>query len=143
MEAWLLWLIAGIAASVGEILTAGFFLAPFAVGAFGAVVVALAGGSVAVQAVVFAALSLGCLGLVRPIARRHLHQPPQLRTGTAALVGRTAIVLQTIDNDRAVGQVRIDGDVWSARAYDEDHVIEAGTKVQVIEIRGATALVEP
>jgi membrane protein implicated in regulation of membrane protease activity len=80
---------------------------------------------------------------VRPIARRHLHQPPRLRTGAAALVGRTAIVLQTIDNDRAVGQVRIDGDVWSARAYDESHVIEAGTKVQVIEIRGATALVEP
>jgi membrane protein implicated in regulation of membrane protease activity len=143
MEAWLLWLIAGVGASVGEILTAGFFLAPFAAGAFAAMVVALAGGPAWAQAAAFAAVTVACLALVRPIARRHLHQPPRLRTGAAALVGRTAIVLQTIDNDRAVGQVRIDGDVWSARAYDESHVIEAGTKVQVIEIRGATALVEP
>jgi membrane protein implicated in regulation of membrane protease activity len=143
MEAWLVWLIAGVAAAVGEILTAGFFLAPFAVGAFGALIVALVGGGGAVQGAVFAALTLASFALVRPVAKRHMYQPPQIRTGTAALVGRSAMVLETVDNDRASGQVRIDGEVWTARAYDDDQVIAAGTKVQVVEIRGATALVDP
>jgi membrane protein implicated in regulation of membrane protease activity len=142
MDAWVLWLVAGIAAAVGELLTAGFFLAPFAVGAFGALIVALAGGGGAVQGIVFAALTLASFALVRPIAKRHMYQPPQIRTGTAALIGRSAMVLETIDNDHSAGQVRIDGEVWTARAYDEDRIIEAGTKVQVVEIRGATALVD-
>jgi membrane protein implicated in regulation of membrane protease activity len=143
MDDGLIWLIAGVVAAVGEILTTGFFLAPFAVGAFGAMVVAFAGGDAVPQIVVFVALTVASFAVVRPIARRHLYQPPQLRTGTAALIGRNAIVLERVANDEGVGTVRIDGEVWTARAYDDDHVIEAGTKVQVIEIRGATALVEP
>jgi membrane protein implicated in regulation of membrane protease activity len=136
-------LIAGVFAGVGEILTAGFVLAPFAVGAFVAMLAALAGGGDLVQLLTFAAVTIACFGLVRPIAKRHLYQPPQIRTGTAALVGRPAMVLERIANDENVGSVRIDGEIWTARAYDEDHVIDAGTKVQVVEIRGATALVEP
>ena len=87
----------------------------------------------------FTALSFG---IVRPIARRHLRTPPQIRTGTAALIGRPAMVLERIDNDAGVGCVRLDGEVWTARSYDEDRVFEAGTRVQVMEIRGATALVD-
>jgi membrane protein implicated in regulation of membrane protease activity len=126
---------------VGEILTAGFFLAPFAVGAFGAMLADLVGAGAAIQFIVFAALTLTCFGLVRPIAKRHMYTPPQIRTGAAALIGRSAIVLERIANDEGVGAVRIDGEVWTARAYDEDEVIAAGAKVQVVEIRGATALV--
>ena len=143
MEAWLIWLIAGVFAAVGEIITTGFFLAPFAVGAFGAMLADLLGGGGTVQFVVFAALTLACFALVRPVARRHMYTPPQIRTGAAALVGRTAIVLERIANDEGVGSVRIDGEVWTARSYDEDNVIPAGSKVQVVEIRGATALVSP
>jgi membrane protein implicated in regulation of membrane protease activity len=141
MDAWLIWLIAGVFAAVGEMLTTGFFLAPFAVGAFGAMLTDLVGGGAALQFVVFAVLTLACFGLVRPIARRHLYTPPQIRTGTAALVGRNAIVLERIANDEGVGAVRIDGEVWTARAYEDEQVIPAGEKVQVVEIRGATALV--
>ncbi|HWH95162.1 MAG TPA: NfeD family protein [Baekduia sp.] len=143
MDAWLIWLIAGVFAAVGEILTAGFFLAPFAVGAFGAMLAALVGAGDAVQLVVFATLTIASFALVRPIAKRHLYTPPQIRTGTAALVGRSAIVLERIANDEGVGSVRIDGEVWTARAYDDEHVIAPGAKVQVVEIRGATALVVP
>jgi membrane protein implicated in regulation of membrane protease activity len=143
MDPWLIWLIAGVFAAVGEILTAGFFLAPFAVGAFGAMLADLIGAGGVIQFVVFAVLTLACFGLVRPIAKRHMYTPPQIRTGAAALIGRSAIVLERIANDEGVGAVRIDGEVWTARAYDEDHVIAAGTKVQVVEIRGATALVAP
>src|SRR4051794_34388966 len=143
MDAWLIWLVAGVFAAVGEILTAGFFLAPFAVGAFGAMVADLAGGGGVVQVVVFAALTLASFALVRPIAKRHMYTPPAIRTGTAALIGRSGIVLERIANDEGVGSVRIDGEVWTARSYDEQLVIDAGAKVEVVEIRGATALVAP
>jgi membrane protein implicated in regulation of membrane protease activity len=143
MDAWVVWLIVGVFAAVGEILTAGFFLAPFAAGAFGAMVAALAGGGDTVQLVSFAALTLASFALVRPIAKRHMAMPPRLRTGTAALVGRSAIVLERIANDENVGSVRLDGEVWTARAYDDEHVLEPGAKVEVIEIRGATAVVAP
>jgi membrane protein implicated in regulation of membrane protease activity len=143
MDAWIIWLIAGVVAGVGEILTMGFFLAPFAVGAFGAMIAALVGGGGAIQLIVFAVLTLACFGMVRPIARRHMYTPPQIRTGAAALIGRNAIVLDRIANDEGVGSVRLEGEVWTARSYDEDHEIPAGTKVQVVEIRGATAIVAP
>jgi membrane protein implicated in regulation of membrane protease activity len=81
------------------------------------------------------------LGFVRPVARRHLRTPAQLRTGTAALVGHSAIVTQRVDNNAQSGAVKLDGEVWTARAYDQDEVIEAGRRVEVIEISGATALV--
>ncbi len=91
--------------------------------------------------VVFVLVSLLTLTLVRPIARRHLREPPQIRTGSAALVGKRATVLERIANDEGVGCVRIDGEVWTACAYDDDHVIAVGTNVDVVGIKGATALV--
>ena len=141
MEAWVIWLVAACALAVGEMLTLGFFLAPFAVGALLAMLVALAGGGGAVQLVAFLGVAGVTFALVRPVARRHLNTPPQIRTGTAALVGRPAVVLERIANDEGVGCVKIDGEVWTARAFIDDEVIEAGARVQVMQIRGATALV--
>jgi membrane protein implicated in regulation of membrane protease activity len=143
MDAWLIWLIVGVAAAVGELLTGGLFLAPFAIGAFAAMAAALAGAGAAIEVLAFAALSLGSFSLLRPIARRHQSTPPRLRTNTAALVGTSAIVVDRIANDEHVGSVRIGGEVWTARAYQDEHVLEPGAKVQVVEIRGATALVIP
>jgi membrane protein implicated in regulation of membrane protease activity len=141
MDAWVLWLIAAVIFAVAEVINLSFYLFPFAIGAAGAAVVGLAGGGVALELVTFAALTGVSFTVVRPIARRHLTVPPQIRTGTAALVGRTGIVTQRIANDEGVGAVRLDGEVWTARAYDEDQVIDVGTRVHVMEIRGATALV--
>lgn len=141
MDLWVLWLIAGVVFAVGEMATLGFFLAPFAVGAFVAMLVDLAGAGPAVSVPIFLLVSLASFALVRPIARRHRQMPPSIRTGTDALVGQSAIVLERIANDEGVGCVRIGGEVWTARAYEEDEVIDAGEKVRVIEIRGATALV--
>jgi membrane protein implicated in regulation of membrane protease activity len=141
MDAWVIWILVAVAFGVGELLTTSFVLAPFSGGAFVAALVALLGGGAVFSWSVFIVVSVLLLWVVRPIARAHLRTPAQLRTGTAALIGRRAIVLERIANDEGVGCVKIDGEVWTARAYDEDHVIEAGTPVQVIEIRGATALV--
>ena len=87
------------------------------------------------------AVSLLSLGVLRPIARSHMREPPQIRTGSAALVGRQAIVLERIANHEGVGCVKIDGEIWTARAFDGDHVIDSGTRVEVVDIKGATALV--
>ena len=141
MDMWVWWTIAGVAFAVGEMAIMGFFLAPFAGGSFAAALFALAGAGTAVSIVVFAVITALLFLFVRPIARRHLHQPPETRTGTAALIGRSGIVLERIANDEGVGVVKINGEVWTARAYDDDHVIDAGQKVHVVEIRGATALV--
>jgi membrane protein implicated in regulation of membrane protease activity len=143
MDAELAWLIAGVVAAVGEMLTMGFYLAPFSVGAFAALLAGLAGGGAAIQVVVFAAVTAACLAGLRPIARRHLYHPPHTRTGTAALIGRSAVVLEAIDNDASAGTVKLEGEVWTARSLDQDEAIPAGTRVQVIEIRGATAVVTP
>jgi membrane protein implicated in regulation of membrane protease activity len=141
MDAWVIWLIAAVVFGVGEILTLSFFLAPFAGGALVAALITAAGGGDLFGWAAFLAVSAVLLVALRPIARSHKRQPPQLRTGTAALVGRTGMVVERIANDEGVGCVRIDGEVWTARSYDDDEVIEAGKRVQIVEIRGATALV--
>src|SRR6266516_3035044 len=138
MAGWVFWILAAIVLAVGEMLTMGFFLAPFAGGAL----VDAAGGGTVLSWGIFIVTSLLLLLVVRPIARSHRRMPAQLRTGTAALIGRRGIVVERVANDEAVGAIRVEnGEVWTARAYDEDHVIEVGTRVEVVEIRGATALI--
>jgi membrane protein implicated in regulation of membrane protease activity len=139
MDEWVLWMIAAGVLAVGEMFTLGFFLGPIAVAAVMAAVVALAGGGVALQWIVFTAVSAASLLVLRPIARRHMRMPAQLRTGTAALVGATAVVIDRVDRDG--GSVKLGGELWSARAYDEDYAFEPGTRVEVLKIEGATALV--
>lgn len=141
MPDWAWWFIAAAALAAGEIATIAFILGPLAVAAALAGVVGLAGVSVALQVVTFAAASIAALLVIRPIARRHLRQPATTRTGVDALRGTTAVVVERVDVDS--GQVRIGGEIWSARAYNEHEVLEPGTHVLVLEIKGATALVAP
>ena len=141
MDPWLIWLIAAVVFAVGEIATLGFFLAPFAGGALVAALLTGLGAGTAVGWAAFLVVAVILLAALRPIASSHRRQAPRLRTGTAALVGRSGLVVERIANDEGVGCVRIDGEVWTARSYDDDDVIEAGKRVQVVEIKGATALV--
>jgi membrane protein implicated in regulation of membrane protease activity len=140
MPGWVIWAIVAVAFAVGEIFTPGLFiLGPVAAAAVAALLVAALGGGAVLQLLVFIAGSLASLAFLRPIARAHLHLPPALRTGTAALVGSKATVLQRVDDSG--GLVRIGGEDWSARPYMEGNVYEPGARVDVVEIKGATALV--
>lgn len=141
MTGWVLWVIAACAFAIGEMLTGGFFLAPFAAGGAAAAITDVAGAGGLASWVVFVVVSVLSLGVVRPIAKSHMRVPPQIRTGSEALIGKHAIVLERIANHEGVGCVKIDGEVWTARAFDDDHVIEQGTRVEVVQIKGATALV--
>jgi membrane protein implicated in regulation of membrane protease activity len=136
---WVVWFLLAAALAVGEILTLAFFLGAVALAAAVAGIVAAAGVGLALQLVVFAGAATGTLLLLRPIAVRHLRTPAALRTGTAALVGTRAVVLERVDD--LGGQVRIGGEVWSARAFFEGQVLEPGARAEVAKIEGATALV--
>src|SRR3954451_7462614 len=139
MDDWVLWLIAAVVLAFGEVATGGLFLVPFAIGALVAAVLSGAGAGLAVCLAVALVVSVVVLGALRPIARSHRRMPPRLRTGTAALVGREALVLERTTEEEGV--VKLEGEQWSARAYGLGEVLEPGQRVQVVEIRGATALV--
>ena len=140
-SSWIVWLVLAAVLGVAEIMTTTLAFGLIAVGAVVAGVVGVAGAGLPFQLIAFAVASAAGLGVVRPIAVRHIKQPPLLRTGTSALVGRSAKVVEEVTDDG--GKVRIGGELWSARPYDESQVIPVGYTVDVFAIEGATALVHP
>ena len=142
MVSWIVWLIVAAVLGVAELLTMTFAFGLIAVAAVVAAVVGAFHFDLPLQLAAFVVAAGAGLGFVRPIAIRHLKQPPTLRSGVAALVGRSAIVLEEVNEHS--GRVRIDGEEWSSRPYlDDSLVIPVGTKVDVMQIKGATALVYP
>jgi membrane protein implicated in regulation of membrane protease activity len=140
MPAWVAWAIISVLLAVGELFTPGlFFLGPVALAALAATVVAALGGGIWVQIIVFGVGSFAAVGLLRPIARKHLTMPHAIRTGAAALEGAKAVVLQRVDSRG--GRVKIGGEEWSARSYMAGEAFDVGTEVEVVQIQGATALV--
>jgi membrane protein implicated in regulation of membrane protease activity len=141
MGIWIIWLIVAAVLGVAEVMTARLAFGLIAVAALVGAGVGAAGGNVALQFGAFAVSSAAALGIARPFALRHIKQPPPLRTGTAALVGRSAYVLEEVT--ARGGRVQIGGEEWSARPYDETLTIPTGSTVDVLQIEGAMALVYP
>ncbi|MEU7933375.1 NfeD family protein [Micromonospora echinofusca] len=137
-----LWIVLGVVLAVAEIFTTTLFLIMFAVGALAAAGAAALGAPVEVQAIVFAGVSaLTVLG-VRPTLRRHRRsalESGEQPFGVEAIEGSTALVLEQVDAGQ--GMVKIDGELWQARSYDASQHFAPGERVQVIQVRGATALV--
>jgi membrane protein implicated in regulation of membrane protease activity len=138
---WIIWLIIAAVLGFVELVTTTLAFGLVAIGALVAAGTGALGGGAAFQFGAFVLASGLGLGVARPFALRHIRQPPLLRTGTAALVGRSAYVLEEVTEH--AGKVRIGGEVWSARPYDETLVIPPGKTVDVLQIEGATALVYP
>ncbi|MEV2276793.1 NfeD family protein [Nocardiopsis sp. NPDC049922] len=141
MPDWLIWMILAVALGVAEALTLTFVLGLVAVAALVAALLGAIGLPVAVQIIGFAATAAAGLVLVRPIMQRQMTRGPDARSGAAALVGRSGVVLREVDGDR--GLIKLSGEEWSARCIDEDLVIPVGAHVDVMEIDGATAVVYP
>lgn len=139
MPAWLIWLIFSGAFAVAEMSSLTLVLLMFAGGAGAGAVVAAVGAPVILQLVVAVVVTAALLGVVRPVARRHMIPTDPAITGIDQLLGMEAIVLSRVD--ARDGRVRLNGSEWSARAYDHDQVLSAGTVVRVMQIEGATALV--
>ncbi len=138
---WIAWLIAATALAVAEYFTLTLAFGLLAAAALVAAVVAGVGGPLLVQVLAFAITAGVGLLIVRPIARRQMTNTPLVREGSYALIGKRAVVLEEVTGSQ--GLIKLSGEVWSARAFDEDQVIPAGTPVDVMEIDGATAIVYP
>ena len=139
--AWIAWLIAAAVLGVAEFFTLTLAFGLLAAAALVAAVVAGLGGSLLAQVLAFAIAGGVGLLVVRPIARRQMSHPSLVREGSYALIGKKAVVLEEVTGTH--GLIKLSGEVWSARALDENHVIPAGTLVDVMEIDGATAIVYP
>src|SRR5687767_8983489 len=121
MPDWAIWFIVGAALMAGELLVTAAVLGPIGLAAFGAGIVAALGASSEVQIAAFIVFTLLSLVFARPIAKRHLvPQPPEFRTNAPALIGEEALVMQQVDRDS--GQVKVGGEVWSARPVNPQDV---------------------
>ena len=137
--AWYWWLLAALLLALVEMTSVNLVFIMLAVGSLAGGITSLATGSLLIQSLVAGTVSVLMLFVVRPVALRHLHQPGQTRTGTAALVGAGGFVLDRVDGRD--GRVKIGGEVWSARTFDPSVVLEPGTPVEVVRIDGAHAVV--
>jgi membrane protein implicated in regulation of membrane protease activity len=135
----LLWLIIGVILVLAEMLSGAFVLVMLGGAALVAALVATIGAGGIVSGIVFAAVAAGGIVLARPAIVRHMHLGEHIKTNVDALVGGKAVVVATVDAQ--AGQVKINGEVWSARSYDETEVLEPGRSVTIMNISGATAVV--
>jgi membrane protein implicated in regulation of membrane protease activity len=135
-----IWLIAGVLLVVAELFTLDFVLVMLGAGAIAAALAGVVSGNVLIEVIVFAAVSGLGLGAVRPAIRHRLHNSAEKRSmGMEAFEGAEATVVEEVAEGR--GMVNVAGELWQARPYDVTQVIDAGTQVRIVEVKGATALV--
>lgn len=139
IEAWVWWLIAAVGLGIPLVLTAMPEFGMFSAGAVAGAVVAALGGGIVAQVLVFVAVSVALIAVVRPLAARQGPRTPRLATGIDALKGREAVVVERVDSSG--GRIKLAGEIWSARSLDAEQVFEPGEKVDVADIDGATAVV--
>jgi membrane protein implicated in regulation of membrane protease activity len=139
MPVWSIWLVAALALAGAEALTGDLFLLMLSGGALAAVGSSLLVDNYVVDGVVFLVVALLLLVLVRPALRRRFAAGTGLPEPMKALEGKSALVLDRVG--RHEGQVKLDGEVWTARPLNDNDVFEAGDHVTIMRIDGATAVV--
>jgi membrane protein implicated in regulation of membrane protease activity len=139
---WTAWLVLAVALGVAEMVSLDLVLIMVAVGAVVGALAALASFPIILQILLAAGASTAMLALVRPNLVKKLHQGPDLVSGMDKLVGQQAVVTEALSAHHP-GRVKLAGEIWSARPYDESMTIASGQMVEVFAIRGATAYVHP
>lgn len=135
----LIWLVVALGLAGAEALTGDFFLLMLSGGALAAAGTSLAINELWVDGIVFAVVSILLLVLVRPALRRRFAAGTGLPEPAKALEGKSAVVLDQVG--RHEGQVKLDGEVWTARPLNDNDVYAPGDHVTVVRIDGATAVV--
>ncbi|MBD8869428.1 NfeD family protein [Nocardioides sp. MJB4] len=141
-HAWETWLALSIGLGVAEMFSLDFVLLMLAAGAAVGMVAALLGAPVVLQVILASAAAVGALAVVRPSVVRRMHHGPELQVGHDKLVGKQGLVTERITQQEP-GRIKLSGEVWTAQPYDDTVVIEPGETVDVLQIRGATAIVHP
>ena len=141
-HAWETWLALSIILGVAELASMDLILLMLAAGALIGMVAAVVGLAGPLQVILASAAALAALALIRPTVVRRLHGGPELSLGHGKLVGKQAVVTERI-TAMEPGRIKLAGEFWTAEPYDETVIIEPGRMVDVLQIRGATAIVHP
>ena len=138
----MIWVVVAVALLIAEATTSAFVAIYFGLAAVAAAAIAAAGLDAAVQLVAFAALSVGSLALTRPALKRAAGAGAGIRTGVDAMQGRIGVVTRPIAALEP-GQVKVGGEMWTARSFYDEEPIAVGSRVEVVKVEGVTALVVP
>ena len=137
---WVFWLIAAGIFFIIEMATIGFLVFWFGIGALLAMATSFITDSILIQALVFIITSTLLLIFTKPLVDKFIKIPKEVKTNAYSIIGKKGIVISKINNIEGVGQIKIDGEVWSAKsATDED--IPENTEVEIVEIDGVKAVV--
>lgn len=138
---WQIWLVIAGVCLVIEIMTAGFLVFWLAIGALISMIVSLFTDSILIQTTVFVISSAILIFATKPFVKKFA-KTKNVKTNAFSIIGQNGIVTKEIDSINAKGQVKIDGETWSAVGKD-DMDIPKGTEVEVLEIKGVKAVVTP
>ena len=138
---WVFWLIAAGVFFIIEMATIGFLVFWLGIGALLAMLTSFVTDSIFIQALVFVVTSTLLLIFTRPLVDKFIKTPKELKTNAYSIIGKKAIVISKITNIEGIGQIKIDGEVWSAKSFDDEDIPE-DTEVEITEIDGVKAVVK-
>lgn len=139
---WQIWLIIAGICLIIEIMTVGFLIFWFAIGALLAMIVSLFTTNLIIQTSVFILSSTILIFTTKPFVQKFVNKKEGIKTNVYSIVGKTGIVTQNIDSIQSLGQVKVNGEVWSAIGLN-DTDIPQGTEVKIKEIKGVKVIVTP
>lgn len=137
---WYLWLIAAGIFFIIEIATVGFLIFWLGIGALFAMVASFFTDNLLIQTTVFVISSSVLIPLTKPIVNKYFDDGKTIVTNAYSLIGKVGIVTTEINTLNSTGQVKVNGEIWSAKA-DED--IKQGTEVEILKIDGVKLIVKP
>lgn len=138
---WYIWLIIAGIFLIFEIFTAGFLLFWLSIGALITMIVSFFTSSIAIQTAVFVVASTILIFATKPFVKKFA-KAKTVKTNAFSIVGQNGIVIKDIDSINSKGQIKVDGEVWSAVGKNDVN-IEKGTEVEIVEIKGVKAIVTP
>ena len=138
---WVFWLIAAGIFFIIEMATIGFLVFWLGIGALLAMVTSFITDSILIQSIVFLVTSTLLLIFTRPLVNKFIKVPKEIKTNAYSIIGKKGIVISKINNIEGDGRIKIDGEVWSAKAM-HDEEIPKDTEVEIVEINGVKAVVK-
>ncbi len=133
---WLIWLILSGAFLIGEIFTVSFLLFWFGIGAFLALLTSLVTDSILIQIIVFAISTTLMIIFMKPLVKKFFKENNEVKSNTDSLIGKNGIVVKEINNVESKGQIKVNGELWSAFSDNFSEIIEVGSTVCIEDIKG-------
>lgn len=139
---WQFWLIAAGVFFIAEMITVGFFVFWLAIGALLAMLTSFITDSIVIQIAVFIISSSILLFFTKPLVNKWINKEKTVKTNAYSIIGKQAIVTEDINPQKGLGQVTIEGEIWSAKTVQEEK-IKKGQEVEITDIQGVKAIVKP